>query len=197
MSSRVLKLFIALHFVGSIAGASGGEEKPKEGAPTAKEVKSAEESFNVVQARVLGLEAKVRSAENEIKKLIEEKQRTKDPEKQNEVIRQMISVHKQLESLAKEYDQQRALLNYRYPEKGQSEKRKYQRHEVKSIEEMEGQMSLSKSVQKTMKKVRTQYENVDMSASSTKAKSQKETKTESNPKINEKSDLLDPVILKK
>lgn len=197
MSSLVFNFFIALQFMTSPSWASGGEEKPKESAASVKEVKSDEESFNVVQARVLGLEAKVRSAEDEIKKLIEEKQRTKDPEKLNEIIRQMIAVHKQLENHAKEYDQQRAFLNYRYPEKGQSEKRKYQRHEVKSIEEMEGQMSLSKSVQKTMKKVRMQYENADASLIPTKTKSQKETAPEADLQKNEKSDLLDPVILKK
>lgn len=198
MSSLAINLFLLLILsVSSSAMASGGEDKPKEGVVAEKEIKSDEESFTVVQARVLGLEAKVRSAEDGIKKLIEEKQRTQDPEKLNEIIRNMITLHKELENHAKEYDQQKALLNYRYPEKGQSEKRKYQRHEVKSIEEMEGQMSLSKSLQKTMSKVRIQYEMNEAPSNSSQTKSQKGTQPLNQIEKNEKSDLLVPVILKK
>ncbi len=91
--------------------------------------------------------------------MILEKQNTKDPEKTNEIIKQMITLHKELEHNLREYDQQGALLKYRYPEKGQTEKREYERIELKSIEEMESQMSLSSSVKRTLRKVRMQYGN--------------------------------------
>lgn len=118
---------------------------------------SGEESFAVVQARVQGLEAKIRSAETEIQKLIQEKQASKNPERTSEIIREMLTVHKELEKNLKEYDQQRSLLKYRYPEKSATTLREYERIDLHSIEDMEKQMSLGASVNRTLKKVRSQY----------------------------------------
>lgn len=200
MFSQVLKFSLILLTASSIAfaneggGHGGGEAKEGEGkGEEKKEVKSAEESYAAVAAKVQALEAKVQSAEEELKKLIEEKQHTKDPAKLNEIVKQMLTLHKQLKENAKEYDQQRALLRYRYPEKGLTEKREYERVEVKSLEEMESQMSLSSSVKKTMKKVRTQYQTPE----EVKAHDDKEAKKKANSAQPKKPDLTEPVIMKK
>lgn len=205
MFSLVLKAVLTLLATASLAlaneggGHGGGEKKEEkkeekaEGGHAEKkpEVKSAEESFNVVQARVQTLEAKVKSAEDEIQKLIVEKQHTKDTQKVNEIIKQMLTLHRELQKNAKEYDQQRALLKYRYPEKGQSEEREYERHEVKSLEDMESQMSLTSSVKRTLKKVRSQYGTAEASDPGGERVPRKKP-----VKINPPS-LVDPVILKK
>lgn len=196
MFFQVLKLTSVLFFVSSFAMAEdhGGGSGEGHGAPAAaaetKEIKSTEESFAVVQARVAALEAKVRSGEAELQKLIQEKQNTKDAEKTNEIIKQMITLHKELENNLREYDQQRALLKYRYPEKGQMEKREYERIELKSIEDMETQMSLSNSVKRTLRKVRMQYGGAHKNAETEKETKKKE---ESKPAPS----IVDPVILKK
>lgn len=178
------------------APAEGGHDaKPAEGgghgeaAAEPKKIKTSEESYMVVQARVSGLEAKVHAGENEIQKLIAAKQQTKDPEKLNEIIKQIIHQHHELEKTIKEYDQQRSLLKYRYPEKGQAEKREYERIELKSIEEMEGQLSLTSTVKRTLKKVRSQY-------GSEEKKPESESHGKKAPKKAEPS-LVDPVILSK
>lgn len=195
MYSLVLKIVLPLMLSsmalasgggGGHGGGEGGEAKPEK-----KEVKSAEDSFAVVQSRVQGLEAKVHSGQEEIQKLITEKQHTKDPERVNEIIRQMMTIHKELEKNLKEYDQQRSLLKYRYPEKSASEKREYERIELKSIEDMESQMSLGSSVNRTMKKVRLQYGNPEPETK----KSDGHSKT--GPAKPSQPGLTDPVILKK
>lgn len=196
MFSQVLKVSLMLLTVSSMAFANegGGEAKEGEGkAEEKKEVKSAEESYAAVAAKVQGLEAKVQSAEEELKKLIEEKQHTKDPAKLNEIVKQMLTLHKQLKENAKEYDQQRALLRYRYPEKGLTEKREYERVEVKSLEEMESQQSLSSSVKRTMKKVRTQYQTPE----EVKAHDEKEAKKKAHGAQPKTPELTEPVIMKK
>lgn len=193
----LLTVLLAVSF--SFAHANEAKEEKKEGEggkEEKKEAKSAEDSYAVVQARVQTLEAKVHSSQEELEKLIKEKQETKDPAKVSEVIKQMLSIHKELEKNVKEYDQQRALLKYRYPEKGLAEKREYERIDVKSIEDMETQMSLTNSVKRTLQKVRTQYE----SASDAKARELKASKLhKSNDKSSEKSSpsLTEPVVLKK
>lgn len=204
MFSQALKFSLILLTVSSLAfaneggghgGGEGGEKKEGEGkAEEKKEVKSAEESYAAVAAKVSALEAKVHSGEEELKKLIEEKQHTKDPTNLNEVVKQMLTIHKQLQKDAKEYDQQRALLRYRYPEKGLTEKREYERMEVKSLEDMESQMSLSSSVKRTMKKVRNQYQTPE----EVKAHNAKEqAKKKADDQKAKSPELTDPVIMKK
>jgi hypothetical protein len=177
----------------------GGEEKKEgehggggEGAAPAKERRTSEATYAEVQAKVSGLEAKVRSAEEEIAKLIAEKQHTTNPERTSQIVSEMVKLHREMQTNAREYDQQRSLLKYRYPEKGVGgEKREYERIEVKSLDEMEDSLSLSSSVNKTLKKVRTQYEKPDMPV-----KSEKKTSKKSKDK-NEEPALTAPVILKK
>lgn len=109
MFLRALKVVgVSLVFTSVAAFASGGEghggaaEAGKEGAaPAPKEIKSDEESYNVVFARVQGLEAKVQSGKAEIEKLILEKQHTTDQIKVNEIIKTMLSIHKDLAKTSK------------------------------------------------------------------------------------------------
>ena len=171
----------------------------EEAAAPAKEEKkipvmrSSEETYAVVAARVAGLEAKVKGGEAEIQRLVGEKQKAKTPEQVQEIIGLMLTQHKDLEKNLKEYDQQRALLKYRYPEKGQQDVREYERIDLKSIEQIEHQMSLGTSVQKTLNKVRMQYEPPE-EISKNKASSNVEAQKKSTP---QEPGLIDPVILKK
>ena len=135
-----------------------GESEGAKAPPKPKKTKqSLEDSYISVLMRVQSLEAQVRSGEEEIKKLIEEKEQTKDPEKLKEILREIKRVHLELQKDAKDFNQQRSLLMYRYPEKGREEKRTYERIEVKPVDEMESAISLSNTVNKTLRKVRTQY----------------------------------------
>lgn len=118
-------------------GASKKEEKPE---------------WVTIQARVATLETKIRSAEEEIKKLVAEKAHNKDPKRTQEIINQMKTLHNEMKTNAVEYEQQRAVLKYRFPEKDLKGARVYERIEVKSIEDMEGQLSLGSSVKKTLLK---------------------------------------------
>jgi len=173
---------------------AGGEEKKEGGGEEAapKERRTSEASYAEVQAKVSGLEAKVRSGEEEIAKLIAEKQHTSNPQRLGQIVSEMVKLHKEMQTNAREYEQQRSLLKYRYPEKGiGGEKREYERLEVKTLDEMEDSLSLSSSVNKTLKKVRTQYVKPDMPI-----KSEKKSSKKSKEKTEEPS-LTAPVILKK
>jgi len=171
----------------------GGGEKPAEG-EAKKEEKPKGDTYAIVSAKVSALEAKVKMGQDEIKHLIEEKSKTSDPAKIDEIVKQMVTAHKTLQANVKEYDQARALLKYRYPEKGMVGEREYERIEVKSLADMENEMSLSSSVKRTLKKVRTQYD----SPADKKARLEKEkTGGEHKEIINPTKAITDPVILKK
>jgi hypothetical protein len=202
MYSLAIKFLLAFTLIGAIshtafAAEEKKEEKKEEPAgekkEEKKEVKSSEESYASVVAKVQALEAKVASNKEEIEKLIEEKQTTKDPAKVSEIVKQMVTLHKQMQANVKDYDQQRSLLKYRYPEKGQAEKREYERIEVKSLDEMEGQMSLGNSVKKTLTKVRSQYEAPD----DLKKNSKNEKDPHGASPQQQGPSITDPVIIKK
>ena len=196
LGRKVIFLFLfAFVFVHANEGGEHGEQGEKE--EKSREPKAKEDSFGTVLSRVLAIEAKVRSSEDELKKLIQEKQRTKDQKKVSEIIKQMIAIHRDLQRDVKEYERERALLNYRYPEKGQSEKRRYERIEVKSLEEMEGQMSLSSSVKKTMEKVRSQYGISEKKQPSSPGGDKHDKQGADDKSSSPAPQLTDPVILKK
>ncbi|MGZ3774788.1 MAG: hypothetical protein ACXVCY_13265 [Pseudobdellovibrionaceae bacterium] len=199
MCFQVLKILFSLCLVTSVSLANEDAHKESKEAAAAAEGpknKSGEESYAAIQARVAAIEAKIHSSQAEIQKLIEEKQHTKDAEKVNEIIRQMISLHRQIRENATEYDQQRSLLKYRYPEKGAGEKREYERIEVKSLEDMENQMNLTSSLNHTMKKVRSQYSDGQNEPSHEQGKGMASPSKGESHSV-ETPGLSDPIILKK
>lgn len=185
----VLSVLLAGLFSAPVAEASGGGGEAK---AEKKEVKSAEDSYSVVSSRVQALEAKIHSGQDEIEKLIQEKHHTTNPQRLNEIIRQMMTLHTEVQKNTREYDQQRSLLKYRYPEKSIADKREYERIEVKSLEDMESEMSLGNSVNRTLKKVRRQYGTSENEMAEKKRQPSKDASPGKTP-----SDLMAPVILKK
>lgn len=180
MYLRAIKaLFIVLTVLGNLSAAA------------------AEDTYAVVQARVQGLEAKVRASEAEIQKLILEKRNTKDPDKVSEIIRTMLTLHKELGVQIKEYDQQRNLLKYRYPEKGLTDVREYERIDVKSLEDLETQVSLSASVHRTLDKVRMQYRSNPKRTISSEGEPLPADLSAQPPTQKSKSHFMEPIILKK
>ncbi len=110
-----------------------------------------------LQARLQGLKAKILSKKDALKKLIGEKQTIKDEKKSVEVFNNMKTEYKEMRTAIKEYDEQLAVLNYRYPEKGLTKERQYERIEIKTLDEMEREFSLEGKIKKTMVRVRQQF----------------------------------------
>lgn len=132
------------------------EEHGKEGEGSDTQKKQANEA-NELQSKVQALQAKIKSKEDTINKLIEEKNHVKDAEKVSEIISEMVKEHKEMSKLIEEYEQNRSLLRYRYPEKGFSGGRSYERMEVKPLDQMENQMSVEAKLKRNLKTVRSQF----------------------------------------
>lgn len=130
-------------------GGGEGEGAPKEAAK--------KDEYAEYQGRVAALEAKIAASEDIIKRLLADKQSTKNQEQVSEIVKSLVAEHKTLQKNIEDYDQARSYLRYRFPEKGLKETRVYERIELKSLEEMESQLSLDARVKKTLVKVRKQY----------------------------------------
>jgi hypothetical protein len=165
-SQVVSKTLVAILVLGSLQGASAfaseakEEKKEEAGKVESTATESQKKQMNEaseVQGKVQSLRAKVKSKEETINKLIEEKNHTKDPEKVKEIIAEMVTEHKEMSKMIEEYEQNRSLLRYRYPEKGYSGTRSYERMEVKALEQMESQMSIEAKLKRNLKTVHSQY----------------------------------------
>lgn len=166
--SKILIVVLSLNLcvVGVVFASSetteAKSEKPAEGEAAAEgevtesQKKQMNEAMEL-QSKVQALQAKIRSKEESINKLIEEKSRTKDPDKVKEIISEMVTEHKEMSKMIEEYEQNRSLLRYRYPEKGYSGTRSYERMEVKPLDQMENQMSVEAKLKRNLKTVRSQY----------------------------------------
>lgn len=175
------------------ASEAAAEGKSEEGGANANATDSQKKQMNEameLQARVQGLRARVRSKEEIINKLIEEKNHTKDAEKVKEIIAEMVVEHKEMSRMVEEYEQNRSLLRYRYPEKGYAGTRSYERMEVKPLDQMENLTSIEAKLKRNLKTVHSQYREPAEVKTSKKRKAQKKKDAES-------TSLTEPIYLQK
>lgn len=168
MKSVFLSFILAAFFVGHLPSlAFAGEEKAEkaEGAEKKEEggekKESAEDNMPwlAIEAKIQELAAKIESKKESIDKLIEEKEKLKDGSAElKEKIQELISEHKALEKMADDYSSQINLLKYRYPERHAKRDRKYDRVEVKSIDEMEQALGVDGKLNRNMARMRNTYD---------------------------------------
>lgn len=103
------------------------------------------------------LKTKIKMSEDAIEKLIDEKQKTKGEKQSAEIVKNLKLEYKVLKETTEEYEQKRNQLRYRFPEAGVTDEREYERLEVKSLEEMENELTLGGRLKKTFARVKKQY----------------------------------------
>lgn len=129
-------------------------EKAKEGASEADTM-----PWLAIEAKIQELAAKIESKKESINKMLEEKEKLKDnsPELKDK-IKDIISEHKALEKMADDYSSQINLLKYRYPERHAKRDRKYDRIDIKSVEDMEQALGIDGKLNRNMVRMRTTYD---------------------------------------
>lgn len=139
-------------------GGGGGEEEGKgaeAAAPSADQ--KANKELADVEKQVASLSAKIKAKTESIEKLLTEKSVASDSEKQAEIVKLVQQEHREVESLTREYNTQLGVLQYRFPERGMTLGRRYQRLNTKSIEDMEKTLGLDAHLKKSRDKVKTVY----------------------------------------
>lgn len=132
------------------------DSEKKEGA--AAPVRDAnQQAWYDLQARIMALKAKIRGKSDSVKRLIQEKEGIKDEKQAVTIVNQLKADYKELQTAVKEYEEQRSLAAYRFPEKGRSEGRVYERIEMKTLDQMESEFSLEGKVSKVLARLRRQY----------------------------------------
>jgi hypothetical protein len=112
-----------------------------------------------VQAKLQVLKSKIRSKTDTVRKLINDKHATSDEKTAVGIVNSLKVEYRDLQIAIREYEEQRNLMNYRFPEKGRSESRTYERMEIKPLEQMETEFSLEGKVKKTVSRLKSAYSN--------------------------------------
>lgn len=130
-------------------------ESPKTETPNAAPTP---EEWIELSNRVMNMRAKVGMKKDALRKLIEEKRTEKNPARVAEIIKQMVEEHKGLQKEVFDFNQQSAILKFRFPEKAMAnDKRKYERMEIDSLEQIETQLSLDARIKKVVAKAQRHY----------------------------------------
>lgn len=141
----------------SFADDHGGEAAAEKAAETAAPPPNLT-PWVEVEAKIQELSAKVKTKQSNLSKLFEEKNKlaNNSPELKAKV-QEILKEHAEMRSLAADYDKQLNLLKYRFPERNAKAARKYDRFEIKSVDDMEQAMGVDGKLTRNLRKVRSQY----------------------------------------
>lgn len=162
LSLNNLKFSIFISFVFAVFQVFANEGKPAEGAPAgeAPQDKTQQErtkEWMDLSAQISSLKTKIAGKEEAIKEAIKHKQHAQSKADAEHAVQTLLKEHGELKKLEEEYNEKTQLMKYRYPEVGITEKRKYERIKVKSLEDYEQMMSLEGEVKKSVIKIKEHY----------------------------------------
>lgn len=121
-----------------------------------KQQERTKEWMDVVSS-LSALKTKIRSKEDTIKEIIHHKHSAKNKAHAESLVSELLREHKELTKLLEEYNESAQLLKYRYPDVGITEKRKYEKLEIKSLSDYEESQTMESQLKKTVSKVKTHY----------------------------------------
>lgn len=172
-------------------GGGGGEGGGHGGAEKGSDLPE----WVAVQANIAVLKGKIGSQEKNLKDLIKAKQTEKNPHKLAELITELKKQHRELQESVEAYEKEINNLKYRFPEVGLKEKEKYRRVEVKSLDQMENEMTLEGQIKRTTAKVRAQYAAPGEAAPA--APAPRKRKEEKAPTVEDSPMPIEPPIMSK
>ncbi|MBL7546195.1 MAG: hypothetical protein JNL11_20410 [Bdellovibrionaceae bacterium] len=121
-----------------------------------KQQERTKEWMDVVSS-LSSLKTKIKSKEDSIKEIIHHKRQTKNKAQAEELVAELVREHKELTKLLEEYNQSAQLLKYRYPDVGLTEKRKYEKIEIKSLDDFEQTQTIEGQLKRTVSKLKNHY----------------------------------------
>lgn len=171
------------------------EGKPPEGAaagetPQDKTQQERTKEWMDLSAQISSLKTKIAGKEDAIKDAIKHKQHASSKADAEHAVQTLLKEHGELKKLEEEYNEKTQLMKYRYPEVGITEKRKYERIKVKSLEDYEQMMSLEGEVKMSVIKIKEHYGIKDLD---------EEVQIKNEPKDDpeENNKLAKPIIIRK
>lgn len=145
------------------------------------------------------LNAKIRSKNEDLKKLLLEKDQIKDPTEFKEIVKKIQTAYSEIKEVIENVEKKKAVLKYRFPER--SFVKKNESAEIKGLEEVSVEAAIEKRVRELLEIVEDQYKQPIFPASVRKLKERNPaSESKQNPAAVEESnpeDFTRSLILKK
>jgi hypothetical protein len=153
--SKLILVFLLSLGVSLMAYGSSEKKEEENGMPTG-DIKKA--PWMDTEFRVQDLYARIKSKQATISKMLEEKNQLKnDSAELKTLISAIVKEHKDLRQMTEDYRKHLSILQYRFPERNAKADRKYDRIEIKSIEEMELAVGIDGKLNRNLSRMRSQY----------------------------------------
>ncbi len=182
----MIKILCCLLFVVHLHAEEATEDAESAEAPATA---SANKELTEVEKQVASLSAKIKAKSDSIENLLKQKTTERNSEKLSEIVKLVQQEHRDLEKLTREYNAKLGVLQYRFPERGLSLGRRYQRLNTKSLDDMEKTLGLEAHLKKSREKAKTVYGVKDKPAVKKESSTKKDATGEEN--------LLQPAVLSK
>jgi hypothetical protein len=204
----ILAFFLGQSVIANEGGAEAAKDEKSEAGKEDKDAAAAQAKKNPewmdLNTQLQTLKSKIEMSEGLILKLVDQKNSSTDQKQSAEVISNLVKEHRSMSKTIEEYEQKRNQLKYRFPEAGLNDEREYERIEVKSLQDMENEFTITGRLQKAYNKVKRQYrksyEEVQKERSAIKANrpAEKEKPTvKPAPHRPQENTLAEPAILSK
>jgi Tfp pilus assembly protein PilV len=142
--------------VTSYASGSHEEKKEEPGEMPTGDIKKA--PWMELESRVQDLQARIKSKRATIEQMLEEKNHLKNGSPElKALIENVVREHKEMRQMSEDYRKNLSLLQYRFPERNAKADRKYDRLEVKSLDEMEQAVGIDAKINRNLGRMRSQY----------------------------------------
>lgn len=142
------------------------------------------------EAKISELSARIRTTEEELRKLIAEKKEL--PENSPAVkplVKNILKSHKELGKLIDEFQKNMNILKYRFPERGQKAERTYEKMELKSVDELEQAVGIDGKLSRNVNRMRSAYGTQAPTSQKDKANIQDDKKTAPQKSIEEEAPI--------
>lgn len=100
------------------------------------------EPWSYHAGRLASLSTQIKGVERSILDMIDQKNKTEDPEQVKDLLESLTSQYGELKRLSKEYEEERLHIRFKHPDRNEAADRQYVRYRLKTLEEMEHAMGL-------------------------------------------------------
>ncbi len=113
------------------------------------------DEFLELNAAIEQIGAKMKAKRESLKKLLQEKEHITEPKAFRETVKQIEKEYKELKDLDENIEKKRAIIRFRYPDRGFVKQNK--KIKVDSLEEIETEATIDKELDSAIDKMRFQY----------------------------------------
>lgn len=104
-----------------------------------------------------GYAMRIANTQNEIKELVEKKNKNRDPHTRDELLKEINKKNDDLRRVYKDFKEEKEHVRFEHPEQGDKTERKYKRVRMKSLEDLENEVGLDGQLTRLKQKVEKKY----------------------------------------